>query len=112
MIETGDGDGNRIAVRVTHDRLVIVDMETPIEEGDAGECLHYDALSGELVRADGGLAEAGIVPAGQVIYLDNTETAGALLAQTRRMYVERATYDADSDRLSMEPRGRRTPWEL
>ena len=112
MIETGDSSGNRIAVTVTHDRLVIVDMETPVDSADSGSSLHYDVLTGELHRADGGPAPAGMTPAGQVVYLDNAETAGALLAQTRRVFVERAAWDADNARLSLEPRGRRSPWEL
>lgn len=112
MIETGDTDGNRIAVTVTHDRLVIVGIEEAVEDSDPAACLHYDALTGELRRADGGPAPAGIVPAGQIVYLDNTETVGALLAQTRRVYVESASYDAENGRLRMEPRGRRAPWEL
>lgn len=112
MIETGDDDGNRIAVTVTPERLVIVGMETPVEGADSGSSLHYDVLTGELHRADGGPAPAGMTPAGQVVYLDNAETAGALLAQTRRVFVERAAWDADNERLSLEPRGRRSPWEI
>ena len=112
MIETGDANGNRIAVTVTHDRLVIVGMEAPVSDADSGSSLHYDVLTGVLHRADGGPAAPGMLPAGQVVYLDNTETAGALLAQTRRAFVERAAWDADNERLSLEPRGRRSPWEI
>ena len=112
MTETGDNNGNRISVQVTPERLVLVDMEPNIESADPGACLHYDVLTGELHRADGGLAEAGYLPVGQVVFLDNTETAGVLLAQTRRVFVERASWDAEREQLSLEPKGRRAPWEM
>ena len=112
MIDTGDEDGNRISVSVTPERMVIVGMETPVESADAGACFHVDVLTGELHRADGGPAEAGYLPAGQVVFLDNAESAGALLAQTQRVFVERAAWDAEDARLSLEPKGRRNPWEL
>jgi hypothetical protein len=112
MINTGDDDGNRIAVQVTAERLVLVGMEPEVDSAESGLCLHYDANTGLLHRADGGLAEAGLLPAGQVVYLDNTETAGGLLAQTRRVFVERAAWDAERGQLSMEPKGMQAPWEI
>ena len=74
--------------------------------------MHYDVLTGELRRAEGGLAEAGMLPAGEVVYLDNSETAGALLAQTQRVFVDRAAWDAERSQLSLEPKGSRAPWEI
>ena len=112
MINTGDSNGNRIAVMVSPDRLVVVGMEQDVNSADAGSCLHYDVLTGVLHRIDGGLAEAGLLPAGEVVYLDNSETAGALLAQTQRVFVDRAAWDAERGQLSLEPKGRRAPWEI
>jgi hypothetical protein len=112
LIDIGDTDANRISVQVMPDRLVIVGVEPTPEASDPALCLHYDALTGNLVRADGGPAEAGVLPVGQIVYLENVDTAGALLSDTRRAFVERAAYDAESERLSMEPKGVRAPWEL
>lgn len=112
LIDIGDTDNRRISAQVTPDRLVIVGVEPTLEASDPALCLHYDALTGELIRADGGPAEAGALPVGQIVYLENVETAGALLSDTRRVFVERASFDAESERLSMEPKGRRAPWEI
>jgi hypothetical protein len=112
LIDIGDTDANRISVQVMPDRLVIVGVEPTPEASDPALCLHYDALTGALIRADGGPAEAGVLPVGQIVYLENVDTAGALLSDTRRAFVERAAYDAESERLSMEPKGVRAPWEL
>jgi len=112
LIDTGDTDGNRISVQVSHDRNVYIGVEPTLASSDAGLCMHYDVLTGALLRADGGLVEEGALPAGQIVYLDNVETAGTTLANVRRVFVETASYDADNERLSMEPKGRRAPWEL
>jgi len=111
LIDTGDANANRISVQVTPERMVIVGMEPELEGSNSADCLHYDVLTGELRRADGGPAEAGVLPTGQIVYLDNVETAGAPLSDTRRIFVERATFDAKDERLSLEPKGRRSPWE-
>lgn len=112
LIDTGDGAGNRISVRVSHDRIVYIGVEPTIEGSDAGLCVHYDVLTGKLRNPGGGLVEEGMLPDGQIVYMDNVETAGTTLSNVRRVFVEAASYDADNDRLSMESKGRLSPWEL
>lgn len=112
MIDTGDSSGSRISVNVTPDRMVIVGIEPPDAAADMGASFHYDVLTGVLSRSDGGPAESGALPVGAVVFLDNTESAGAILANMQRTFVERATWDAEDNRLSLEPRERRAPWEI
>lgn len=114
LINTGDGNGNRLAVTVTADRMVFVGVETDPAAADSTLVLHFDEETGDLRRPAGGPVEEGLLPVGQVIWLDDTDAplTGSATGDGRRMFVERASYDAAEGRLRMEPRGRRAPWDL
>ena len=121
MVETGSSAGVRLSVTVTPERVVLVGVEPAADDGTGPR---FDVKTGEMAQSvGGGVWEAGALPAGRFVSLDNVESTGDILGGLRAFLVDHAAASVGSSagssagekgraRVTLRGKGRRRPWEI
>lgn len=109
LLDMGASDDSRMRAVVSEHLSLVVDKAPTFEPNGPGLLLGSD---GQLRNRDGSPCEHGRLPAGQWVELLDVPGIIGNFADVSPFYVQRAEYDVEAGAYTLEPLGRRSPWEM